>query len=130
MDEILWFYTKETKMRIQLFTLCVISFLTAGCSVHHKHPNVKNPYGDCAVIAQRLNRGPAQNANPNNNPVIPTDRTQLLKLYNMHGCNIDSDNRYALPNQSLQINEKLNTMPVKPPAKYKRKKPKTHPLFR
>lgn len=98
-----------------LLTLALLCSLSSGCSIHD--PDVPNYTSDslCAGIYQKLHPGTDGNIPTSNSVVTATEQANLLKEYNRLGCPSTSDNRYALPTESLAINEEINDRPVDPP---------------
>lgn len=101
-------------MRTKLVILGCLSAIFCGCSEHHIPSDLDSKTATCAVLDQKLSESPAQNTNPSSVPVTAADRAHLLKMYNYRGCNENSDNRYVYPDESLEINAKLNHQPVPP----------------
>jgi hypothetical protein len=101
-------------MRNQFLLLSLLPILLCGCDTlpTDAHTYVDNPM--CLQIKQKLNsggpNGGAINQTAAYTHVTEADRARLLKEYNYYGCMTHSDGRYDYPTESLQINEKANSL--------------------
>ncbi len=94
----------------KIIPLSIICTLLCSCSIHHSQPSshVNNPL--CARVVQKLGHGAVINNTPSHRVVNTADRARLLKQYNQLGCHIGSDNRYAYPTDTLDINTQANQL--------------------
>lgn len=102
------------RTRLIIFALAC-GALTSCSSIHDTSPSTYTPDSLCASVYQEMNPGTAGNI-PSHRTVTATEHANLLKEYNRLGCTPESDNRYAFPNESLEINKDINEMPVASPT--------------